>query len=784
MRNRTVYIYKVVVFLMVLIFSGCSTTKNLLEGEMLYTGVKKMKIHNEDKSATGVQALEEVEAAISYPPNNAILSSNSLKFPIPFGLWIYNGFVKYQNEKGPGNWIFRKLASKPVYLSTVNADTRVKVATNLLRDYGFFNGSVTYKVDTVADRKAKLLYNIDFQKPYYFDTLMYVNYSARADSLIKAHEQEKLVHRGDHFNVLKLYDERTRVSNLFRNNGYFYYRPDYISFLADTIQRPGYVAVKLVNRKNLSKKVARKYYVGDTEFILLENNVSNQDGNRILRFDSVQVRNVKIKYIGDKPALRPSVIRRRYYMRKGNVFSQSRFQISQERIARLGIFKMTDYSVAPKDSTPDCDTLNIRVMAMLDQPYDVSLETNVATKSTDQAGPGAILSLTRNNFLRSAAALSFQLKGSYEWQTTSSKLNGENRNKLNSYEIGLTVGLEFPELILPWVKEKGNRYRYAQHTSFKLYGNQLKRSRYFTMLSFGGSVSYDFMTSRTWKHTITPFRLTFNTLQHTTEAFNAIMNENRTLQLSLSNQFIPALSYTFTYDNSKVNTKNHYWWETSFTSAGNATSVLFAVGGLGLKEKNKKMLNSVYAQFIKGTTEFRYLSNASGKSHLAARAMAGIIYSYGNTTVSPYSEQFYIGGANSVRAFTIRSIGPGTYHPDATNRYGYIDEVGDVKLEANLEYRFPILGNLNGATFLDAGNVWMLRNDESRQGGKLSLKDFGKSIALGTGFGLRYDMEFLVIRLDMGIGIHAPYDTGKRGYYNIPKFKDGIGLHLAIGYPF
>ena len=163
--------------------------------------------------------------------------------------------------------------------------------------------------------------------------------------------------------------------------------------------------------------------------------------------------------------------------------------------------------------------------------------------------------------------------------------------------------------------------------------------------------------------------------------------------------------------------------------------------------------------------------------------MAGAAYSYGNSDITPYGEQFYIGGANSIRAFTVRTLGPGSYHPNDT-QYGYLDQTGDLKFEANLEYRFPILGDLHGAVFLDSGNIWLIREDENRPGGQFELKDFFKDLALGTGVGIRYDLTFIVLRLDLGIGIHVPYETGKKGYYNIPKFKDGLGLHFAIGYPF
>ena len=151
--------------------------------------------------------------------------------------------------------------------------------------------------------------------------------------------------------------------------------------------------------------------------------------------------------------------------------------------------------------------------------------------------------------------------------------------------------------------------------------------------------------------------------------------------------------------------------------------------------------------------------------------------------MAPYIDIFSIGGANSLRAFGVRTIGPGSYHPE-NSKYSYIDQVGNLKLEANLEYRFPIVADLHGAVFVDAGNVWQLKPDKARPGANITAGSFGRQIALGTGFGLRYDLEFLVVRFDVGVGIHAPYDTGKRGYYNMPKFWDSLGYHIAVGYPF
>lgn len=424
---------------------------------------------------------------------------------------------------------------------------------------------------------------------------------------------------------------------------------------------------------------------------------------------------------------------------------------------------------------------------MYDLPYDSELEFNVTTKSTKQTGPGAIFNLSRRNFRGMGASLNLRLKGSYEWQT-SSTVDGES-SVMNSYELGAELSLEFPRIILPFVKKRINPFRFPSNTYFRIYGEQVNRARYFKMLSFGGTVSYDFRSSPMSKHTVTPFQLVFNTLQHRTATFDSIATANPMLFHSLDDQFIPSISYTYTYDNNYLKKKNRIWWESSITSAGNITSLIYAAFGNKFSQKDKKLLGTPFAQFMKFSSEIRYLHNFNEKHQLATRFMGGIIYSYGNKTISPYSEQFYVGGANSIRAFTVRSIGPGSFHPTENANYSYVDETGDLKLEANIEYRFRLLsnlagGNLNGAVFMDSGNVWLVREDSARPGAKFTFNKFFDQLALGTGIGIRYDMNFIVLRLDWGIALHVPYDTGKSGYYNIPRFKDGMGIHFAIGYPF
>lgn len=767
MKINKLHIIGIVCFL--LGAASCSTTRNLPEDELLYRGIKKIDVLSQDESGNGEQALEEITAAVT--------QTTKYGFILPYRLWAYNSFEKY--EKGVGKWIFKKIAADPVYLSTVNPGTRTKVASNLLHDYGYFDGKVTYQVDTLKNPKEiKLSYQIDMGKPYYIDTLTYEKFSPFADSLIRRSDSQRLIHSGDHFNVLRLNEERQRIIDLLRDNGYYYARTDFLTILADTTMRPGYVSLKIVPKSNIPQEALRTYRLGHTSVYL-----TGYNGERPT--DSLKLRDFTIYYAGKKPGIKYGVLRKRFIYRSGEKYSQLRQNYTQEALARLGVFKFSEFQYTPRSNGGD--TLDIRVNAMFDLPYNSELELNVKTKSTKQTGPGAFFSLSRRNFRRMGASLNLELRGSYEWQT-SSTVDGES-SVMNSYELGTSLSLEFPRLVLPWIRDRIDPFRFPSQTNFKIYAEQVNRARYFKMLSFGGTVSYSFQPSRSMKHTVTPLHLAFNHLQRRTAAFDSIAEANPMLFHSLSDQFIPSVTYTFTYDNSWMKKRIRTWWENSITSAGNVTSLIYMACGKGFNTRDKEFLGTPFAQFLKFTSEIRPLYQISEKQQLAGRFMAGVVWAYGNKTIAPYNEQFYVGGANSIRAFTIRSIGPGRFHPSENSSYSYVDETGDIKLEANLEYRFRMMsnlfgGNLNGAVFLDAGNVWLMRKDEARPGAEFTFSKFFDNWAVGTGIGIRYDLSFLILRLDWGIALHVPYETGKRGYYNIPNFKDGMGIHFAIGYPF
>ncbi len=770
---------------LVLLVSSCSTTKKLTERSVLYTGIDKLEIENESKTKMGSEAVSEVNAALSKAPNGSLFGSpqKNLRLLPPIGLWIYNEYVDANN--GIAKWVVRTFGKKPVLISVVDPELRTKNAKNLLNDYGYFKGTVRYTLnpDKKNDKKASVSYFIDMQDPYYLDSIEYRGFSDTAMRIIlggqrrrrqqQLAENSSLLKKGAQFNVIDLENERQRISARLRNRGFYYFRPDFVGYQADTTRMRGRVDLRIQPKPGVPAVARKQWRVGDIAVHLF--GVNGEVPN-----DSVVYRNLMIHY-HDKLKVRPKVLLNRIRMRSERLYAQNQSANTQERFGELGIFRYTEMQFVPKDTTSTNDILDLNIKSAFDLPYDSQLDLNLATKSNDYAGPGAAFTVTKRNIFRGGESLTVGLKGSYEWQTKSAP--GASDSKINSYEIGANVALNFPRILFPWLGSR--EWNFPATTTFSLNADLLNRANFFKMLAFGGNITYNFQPTVVSKHSVTPFRLTFNVLQNTTDTFKTIMNENRALRQSMQDLFIPAMSYTYTYDDGQLRRRtNRFWWQSTITSAGNLISLTGTIFGKKLNEE-RTLIGSKMAQFMKLTSEARYTWNIDRNQSIATRLFGGIAYAYGANDVVPYTEQFFIGGANSIRAFTVRTIGPGSYAPEQISRYSYLDRTGDIKMEANVEYRFRIIKDLHGAVFLDAGNVWLIRDkDNEYPGGKFTLKDLGSNIALGTGAGLRYDLTFLVIRVDCGVALHVPYDTGKSGYYNVRKFKEGIGWHLAIGYPF
>ena len=765
--------YKISVILVfaVLFLTSCSTTRRIPEGEQLYTGISSIDYGDCKQDSAFFVMQEELEASIDLPPNGAFLGSSKYRTPLQFRLWIWNAFSGGSN--GISKWITKTFGKEPVLISRVKPDVRAKVAETVLHSHGYMHGTVQVEKHVGRNKKkCKLKYIVDPGILFTVDSMEYVGFPTFTDSLLEATKPSAIVGEGKPFSVPALDGERTRLAKLFRNNGFYYYQPGFTTYYADTLSRVGGVHLRLKMMDGLPENVTKRWRFGK-----LHVDMFRTENDKPVK--TMDCGDFTLSYSGKKPKLRPSLISGFMEMHEGDMFSYDKYTETLEHLNNLGLFSMTNFQFVPRDTTSQCDVLDTRLQLVFEKQYDFSAELNYTTKTNGCTGPGIKLGLTKRNAFHGGEKLSFNINGSYEWQTKN-RINGSNASNVNSYEYGYDISLELPGLISPVYNRK--HFYKTPSTTVKVSSQVLNRAQFFKMHTVSGELTYKFQTSPTIKHEFSPLIIDYNYLKETTAKFDSISAENPALYISMRNQFVPKLHYNFQYT-SDPKLKNPVRLEVSVTEAGNILSAGYAAFGKGWNEKDKEMFKNPYAQFLKIRADFTKTWALGRKSQLVGNLSGGVIYSYGNSTTAPYSEQFYVGGANSIRAFAVRSLGPGSSMV-ANNKYSYLDQTGDMLLQANLEYRFNMFDNLYGAVFLDAGNVWLLRDKADRPGAKFQFKNIFKEMATGTGIGIRYDMEFLVIRLDWGIGIHVPYETSKSGYYNIPKFSDGQTINFAIGYPF
>ena len=778
----------------VLAFYSCATVSNLPEWERLYTGLKKTTVQDKKDTYAESEALAEVKALLAYAPNNSLFGSSSVRTPLPIGLWIHDSFEGKDNPSRFSRWLNNSFGSDYVTISAVNPETRAQIATNTLQNYGYFNGNVTYKlIDQSNPKKQKIQYDIDLNEPYMLDTVVYA-FRDTQDSIIQANFSNRYLKDGDQFSVINLDAERSRIVEDMKDNGYYYFRDDYISYFADSLQKPQNVTLLVGPNPDAPENASKQICIGNVNMYIRSQNMATgmrrdttmTDSARRTMMrktmqydDSVMFDNVKFVYQGEKTPISTKVLRRNIKIQPGELYRKSNVDETTRNLSNMQIFKQIQYAFIPRDSIGS-DTLDLNISVTMDQLMDLEAEFSFTQKSNDQIGPHGKVGITKRNAFGHGETMTVDLIGSYEWQTGNK--NKDTNTPPDSYEAGLNFSLAYPWLFFPGLSKK--RFHYPSATAFKFNIDHINRSGYYRLITFGLEADYDFQTSKYISHQVIPITVKYNHLLQTSETFDEITSMNSALYQSLKDQFIPGIQYTFKYDNSsKPLTRSITHLSFTVKEAGNIISGMSSIAGNDFNEKEKKIFGNPYAQFLKFNSELTNYFKLTENSTLATRLRAGVVWTYGNSSIAPFSEMFFVGGANSVRAFTARSIGPGGYY-DRQHRGTYLDQAGDLLLEANAEYRFRILSNLYGAVFLDAGNVWLLRADDSHEYGKIGDTPFFKSLAVGTGLGFRYDMEFLVLRLDFGVGIHAPYDTGKSGYYNIKKFSDGFGIHFAVGYPF
>ena len=770
-------IHYILITLVALFFlNSCSTTSRLAEGEVLYTGVKKVQYNQLDSVPIESGVKDNIFSAINVKPNNPLYSPY-YRTPFPIGLWVYNHWD--ENATGLKGWLYKKLVAKPVLISRVRPDTRVKMINQLLQDNGYFNSSANYSLeyDKKNPKKAKILYNVNVRSPYTLGTINYLEEESIMEHLIDSVAiANDYLKTGNRYCADSLNSVRINITNELRNRGFYYFRPEYLEYRADSVTKKGVINLQMVKSANVPNQASTRYLAGDVTVT-----VENYKGGGVP--DTTVTRNcILIKkqpvHIDDK--LIPSCIR----WRKGRPFRVGNMDVIQMYLARTGIFSNITMETIVTDSAraDGYGVIDLDIHCTLDKPIEVKVEAQGTTKSNSFVGPGLGVGIKHKNIFGGAEQLSADITASYEWQT--GKGNAYKNSDFNSYQVGADVSLAIPRLLAPRFIDRARRY--TNWTRFSVGGEFLNRPHFFKMARVSTEMSWEWHSRKYSQHKFTPLKITYSNLLSTTAQFDSAYFANPAVFRSFDDVFIPQMNYTYTLD--RTFGKNNIVWTISATESGNIAYCLWRL--FGVKKGEMHILNTYFSQFIKGWTQMVWTRTLFGEHKLVGRVFVGAVHGYGNSSSFdiPFMEQFYIGGSNSLRGFAVRSVGPGSYHLNLENgkmnTFTYYDQVGTFKFETNWEYRFPIMGYLKGALFLDAGNIWLLEEDFLRPGAKLYAKNFFKELALNTGVGLRFDMGMIVIRADLGIALHAPYDTGVDGYFNIPNFKNGLAFHLAIGYPF
>lgn len=756
----------------VMILQACSVKNLIPEGKSLYTGAD-LELTSEDEIERKQDLKTQLQGLIEPEPNSKLLGSR-------FGLYFH---YKAQREK-PGffnKFMNKRFGEEPVYLSDVDPFQTEQLLKNRLENRGYFYSSIDHTVEEYEDGNfAKLLYKANLpQQPYKLEKYRVDNDSLQIYREIQEILPESALNEGEPFNLEMMKAERQRIDAALKSRGYYNFSPNFIIFESDTNQ---YDRKKFDLFLKIKKEVPNE---GIKPYIVKKVNIypNYAVGTDSVARDTTRFNNRN--YIQNEVFFEPEKLDPFILLDEGDFYSPEASGKTSRRLTSLGTYKFVNirYDVLDSLSTDSLGYLEANIFLSPLNKRSLRAELQAVTKSNNFAGPHLALTYTNRNLFDGGEILKLTGKVGYERQ-----LAGNNGNAgRTSTILGLDADFIYPRMLFP-VDINDNWFEYSiPKTKISAGFEYLNRSQLFSLFSVTGSFGYIWKANRFITHELNPFSLNYVQLSNTTQAFDDILAGNSFLERSFEQEFIAGLTYSFIYNGMIDALDTHqFFLNTNLDLAGNVLNLLSS------GEAPKKFLGLEYAQYFKVDGDFRYHFNFAPEQTIATRLFAGIGIPYGNSEVMPFSRQYYAGGPYSIRAFPTRSLGPGSYNSEEENLQ-YYDRTGNLRLEANLEYRFPVFQILKGAVFTDVGNVWntKMRNlppDEELTDLQRRLIETGtfsssflEELAIGVGAGLRVDIQSFVIRFDVGIPVHTPfYPEGERWDFRI---NDPM-LNFAIGYPF
>lgn len=761
-------------------FMGCSATGYLKEGESFYSGAS-INFHSHGNIAGRNSLKSELGEMITPKPNSKFLGSR-------FSVWIYYAAGGERNTKGISGWIRKKFGKKPVLIT----DAKPEVTANVLKGNLFNRGFFESQVQSSVERKKKeshVIYDIELYPPF---TIRHIE--VPSDSIFVNKEdlmRESFVKEGERYNLEKLDNEQSRIEMYLEDLGYYYFDNRNLIFEADTTIGGRKVDLNLAYASGTQEKAKRKYMLRSVHIVndyLIRG--SPTDTLSGLKRDTVTVDGYRYASMNDN--FRPEIIANAINIDSGELYSRTAHNYTISHLMGLGTFRFVN--IRYQEEGPSALGATVFLTPLKKKSF--RMEVQGVSKSNNFVGPGLGLTFTNRNFLRGAEQFRIKLDGTYEIQ-----INRQQPEPLTAVEFSAEASLSVPRMLVP-VNIQYYSTKYIPHTDFRIGSTFQRRIGYYQLNSFNVGFGYTWRETTTKSHAFYPVEINYVDVSKTSQEFEDLLEDNPYLDNSFQDQFIPGMRYTFTLnsqlqDLSEINysstgkRRSHFFFNGNFNLAGNLLNWLTPAPD-SQEDSVKTILGQPFSQFVLGDVDLRHYWQMDRHNRLVARLALGAGYAYGNAKYLPYIKQFATGGSNSIRAFPARSVGPGTYPGFAeSDDMQFIDQRGDIKIEANLEYRFDIYRFFKGAVFFDAGNIWLWEEDPQRPGSGFNPDTFLQELAVGTGLGIRMDFSFFILRLDLGIPLRKPWlDPGDRWVADEIDFsskswrKDNLVLNIAIGYPF
>ena len=753
-----------------LLLASCSATKYVPSGQYLLDDVH-IRPDNKDVKAS------DLSLYVRQNPNAKWFSL------IKTQLYVYNW-----SGRDSTRWInrtLRRLGDAPVIYDEGETRQTADELTKAVRNMGYMGATVTPRLET-RKKKARLTYEIRAGEPYLVRTVSYDIPDTLIHSYIRRDSAATLLHTGMYFDVNVLDAERQRITSTLRRNGYYRFNKEYLEYVADTVRgsRDIDLTLRLLPFRVTpdSFDVHRQYTVDKVGFVADYDALHASLQESIDVNDSIHYKGYPI-YFKDKLYLRPAVFTDNLRIRHGHLYNAEDVQRTYSNFGRLSALKYTNIRFA-EISRNDSTLLDAYVMLTKNKQQSVSLELE-GTNSAGDLGAAAALSFQHRNLFKGSESFMIRLRGAYE---AVSRLQGSYRDE-NYTEWGAETTINFPRFLFPFLS---NRFKHTirANTEFGLqYSYQLRPE--FTRIVASGSWSYKWgVQGRRVQHRIDLLDINYLYMPWIDPNFREQYLENEQnyiLRYNYDDRFIVRTGYSYVYNsagNSLTNNTlvgNSHSLRINVESAGNILYGLAKAVGMRKNANGEyTLLNIPFAQYVKGDIDFAKNIVIDSRNSLAFHVAAGVAVPYGNASVIPFEKRYFSGGANSVRGWSVRNLGPGSFPGDGN----FLNQSGDIKLDASIEYRTRLFWKFRGAAFVDAGNIWTLRAYADQPGGEFKFNRFYKQIAVAYGLGVRLDLDFFVLRFDCGMKAINP-EVGQERYPIIhPDFSRDFAFHFAVGYPF